>query len=144
MPNPYPNATYPVAYTEADMLKSGAAPVNDVVSEVVSIATDGTGGTFTLTFMAVASGALAFDISAANLKTALELNANITTVEVTGTGGASTPWLITFVDPAGNVGAITADDTNLTGETLGTVVTVVTIGDGSLTVEDVAAGSGPL
>lgn len=144
MPNPYPNATYPVAYTEADMLKSGAAPVNAVVSEVVSIWNDGTGGTFNLTFMEVASAEIAHHANAAAMKSALELNANITTVEVTGAGTEGDPWLITFVDPAGDVGAITGDDTSLTGQTGGTIIAVVTTGDGSLTVEDVAAGSGPL
>ncbi len=29
MPNPYPNASYPKAYDEADFIKSGDAPVND-------------------------------------------------------------------------------------------------------------------
>ena len=144
MPNPYPNATYPVAYDEATMLKSGAAPVNEETNEVVSVYTDATGGTFTMTFMAVESGNLDFDFTAAEIKTALELNANITTVEVTGAGTAGDPWIITFVDPEGNVGAFTSDDANLTGQTLGSVITVLTHGSDSLVVSDVGVGEGPL
>ena len=144
MPDPYPNTSYPTAWDEANMPKSGAAPVNDARTEVVSIQNDASGGTFTLTFMAVESAAIAYNANAAAIKAALELNANITTIEVVGTGVLATPWVITFVDPAGDVGAFTADDASLTGDTLGTVITVMTTGDASVTVEDVAAGSGPL
>ena len=34
MPNPYPNSSYPTAYSEADYVVSGDAPVNDAGVEI--------------------------------------------------------------------------------------------------------------
>lgn len=144
-PQPYPDASYPTAWDEANMEKAPDVPVNDALNEVQSVWNDATGDTFTLTLVAEETADIAFDAAAAQIKIDLELLANVTTVEVTGTGdSAGDPWLITFVAPAGDVALLVADDTLLTGETIGTTIAVVTEGDGALTVSDVSAGQGPL
>ncbi len=79
-----------------------------------------------------------------SVESALEALSNVVDVAVTGLGTAGSPWLITFVDPEGDVAQLVADDTGLTGQTLGTVIANVTSGSDPLTVSDVAAGQGPL
>ncbi len=80
-----------------------------------------------------------------SLLTALELLSTIVDVTVTGLGTSASPWLITFVDPGDeDVAALVADDTSLTGQTLGTVIANVTAGREPVTISDVAAGQGPL
>lgn len=90
-------------------------------SEVRSLTVDATGGTFNL-----ASGDenqdLAFNISAANLKTAIVALLDATAADVTVTGGpgdsgGTTPYVITFGGALANqaVPALTTDATSLTG-----------------------------
>jgi hypothetical protein len=74
---------------------------------------DAAGGDYTLTHSGNTTAALDFDATAADVETALEDTADLTDVEVSGTGDADDPFVITIVD--GEVSAITADDTNLTG-----------------------------
>jgi hypothetical protein len=83
----------------------------------VSIYNGATSGTFTLTFDSVESDPLAYDSAASIVKQELEALAGITDVAVSGVGTVGDPWIVTFADPAGNVGAITADDSNLNGGT---------------------------
>lgn len=92
-----------------------------VADEVQTVDTDGTGGTFTLTYAGQESGNLAFDITKAAMNTALELLSTVTAVTVTGSDGG--PWIIEFTNPGGaDIALMTADDTLLTGETVGTTV----------------------
>lgn len=79
-----------------------------------------------------------------SIESALEALSNVVDVAQSGLGTAGSPWLITFVDPEGDVAQLVADDTGLTGETLGTVIANVTSGSDPLTVSDVATGQGPL
>ncbi len=79
-----------------------------------------------------------------SIESALEALSTATVVTFTGLGTSASPWLITFVDPEGDVALLIADDSGLTGETLGTVIANVTAGSDPLTVSDVAAGQGPL
>lgn len=80
-----------------------------------------------------------------SIESALQALSNITDVTVTGLGTAASPWLITFVDPGDeDVVLLVADDTGLTGQTLGTVITNVVAGSEPLIVSDVASGQGPL
>ncbi|MDX2466274.1 MAG: hypothetical protein QNL12_03090 [Acidimicrobiia bacterium] len=102
-----------------------SGPVDTPLGEVVSIYNDATGGTFTLTFGAQTTAAIDFDATAAEVKAALELLSTITEVTVTGTGVEATPWAVVFVEPFGDVGAVTATDTSLTGETDGTTIAAV-------------------
>lgn len=107
-------------------------------NEVQSVAVDAIGGTFKLTFSAQQTAALAFNITAANLKTALEGLSTIGAGNVAVTGGpgdsgATTPYVVTFQGAlAGtNVAAMTADSTSLTGG--GHTATVSTTTQGGTT-----------
>lgn len=85
------------------------------VNEVQSVAIIGaTGGTFTLTYDGQTTSALAYDISAGSLETALEALSNITAVSVSGSGTFASPFLVTFQDSTSNVPLMTASYTNLT------------------------------
>lgn len=101
-------------------------------NERVQIAVSATGGTFTVTFGAQTTGALAYNISANNFEAALEDLSSIPegAVEVTGgpgNAGATTPYVIEFVDELGeqDVGAVTTDAASLTGGSSTAVVTVL-------------------
>ena len=87
--------------------------------QIVTILGGPTGGTFTLTFQGQTTSGIAYNASAATVATALEALSNITDVEVTKSGSSYT---VTFVDPAGDVGQMTASASSLTGATP-TVVT---------------------
>ena len=82
-------------------------------NEVQSVTIDATGGTFTLTYKTQETGNLAYNISLADLKTALQGLSTITTVNVYGTPG--TLYLIEFVTPEGDGTLLVADDALLTG-----------------------------
>ncbi len=141
-PQRYPNANYPLAYDEANMGKADAVAINEQQLEQQSVASDGTGGTFTLTFEGQETGTIAFDAAASDIKTALELLSTITLVNVTG-GDLPTDVLVEFVTPGpSNVPLMVADDTLLTGETLGTVI--VQVQPGSVAVTDAVGAQVPL
>jgi hypothetical protein len=53
------------------------------------------GGTFTLTVDSITTAPLAWNVTAANLRTALTA-AGIATTTVTGSGTLAAPWVITF------------------------------------------------
>lgn len=103
-------------------------------NEVQNVETDGTGGTFTLTFDGQETGDIAFDADAATLEAALEALSNIGSdnVQVTGTAvnDAGNGLDVEFIGTLRNtdVAEMTADDTNLTGQTTGTVVTTTSAG----------------
>lgn len=85
-------------------------------NEVQFLVSNATGGTFTLTYSAQTTAALAYNISAAGLELALEALSNIAVgdVEVTGGPGA---WYIEFQGAlaATNVGQLVVDGALLTG-----------------------------
>jgi hypothetical protein len=91
-------------------------------NEVRTLTVDATGGTFNLA-SGDESADLAFNISAANLKTAIVAALDVTSSDVTVTGGpgdsgGTTPYVITFVGALGkspSVPALTVDGTLLTG-----------------------------
>lgn len=85
---------------------------------VQRVSHDGTGGGFTLVHSGNTTASIPWNASAADVKEALEDTADLVTVEVTGTGDADDPYIITIVD--GEVSAITAGADTLTGGT-GTV-----------------------
>ena len=94
-----------------DALDATAATSN----EVQSITIDATGGTFTVTFSASTTAALAFNVSAGALQTALQGLASIgaDNVIVSGSG----PYYVQFVGDlaATNVAAMTTGAGSLTG-----------------------------
>jgi hypothetical protein len=88
---------------------SSTAPNN-----VQTLAIDAAGGTYTLTHSGQTTAAIDWDATAAEVGAALELLSTITDVEVTGTGDADDPYIITFQNPS-EAAAITSTATNLTG-----------------------------
>lgn len=96
-------------------------------NEVQNLTNDGTGGTFNLTFESVATAEIPYNATAAQLELALEDISTIGDVAVTLNGAQD--WDIEFLNPgAADVGALVADDTNMTGELTGSVVTEATKG----------------
>lgn len=94
-------------------IANGAANT-DEIQEITIFAT---GGTFTLSDGTDTTGNIAFDASAATVKTRLEADiAAITTVGVTGTGAIGDPFIVTYTNPGGtNVPELTGDGSLLTG-----------------------------
>ncbi len=138
----FPNANYPLAYDEANMGKADAVAVNEQQLEQQSITNDGTGGTFALSFEGQVTGVIAWNAAASVIKTALELLSTITSVTVTG---GILPALVTveFNDPGpSNVPLMVADDTLLTGETIGS--TILQVQPGSVAVADATGAQVPL
>ncbi len=124
-----------VTVTDVDAVLDGSGtviattvPGVDNVFEVVSIYNDSTSGTFTLTYNSVESDPLSWNSAFAILETEIEAISGITAVGVTGLGTSGSPWIVTFSDPAGDVLAFTADDTNLNGGAQTTVIAVDTPG----------------
>ncbi len=81
--------------------------------EIQSVYNNADSGTFTLTYSGQTTAAIAFDVSASGLDTALELLSNVSDVAVTGAGTSGSPWLVTFSNPAGAIDEMTATDTGL-------------------------------
>lgn len=104
------------------------------VNEVVTLTGTGTisGGTYTITFGAQTTSALAFSANAAAIQAALVALSSIGAGGVTVTGGpiSTTPVVITFAGTLANtnVGAVTVNAGSLTGTTPGVTVTVTTQG----------------
>jgi hypothetical protein len=79
---------------------------------VQKVVISGTGGQYVLVHSGNNSAALDFDATSDDVKEALEATADLTTVEVTGSGTVGDPFVVTIID--GEVSAITSTDT-LTG-----------------------------
>jgi len=71
-----------------------------------------TGGTFTLTYGGKTTAALAYNATATQIRSALEMLSSVGTGKVTVSG--SNPWTVTFV--AGMIGALSGDGSNLEGD----------------------------
>lgn len=86
---------------------------NNEIQVITLSGTTATGGTFTLTFDEETTGTIAYNASAATIKSALELLPTVNTVTVTGSG----PWSVEFTGThAGtNVSLMTIDTSGLTG-----------------------------
>lgn len=87
------------------------------VNEVQEVYVTANSGTFTLSDGTDTTSAIAYNASAATIKTRLETDiASITTVTVTGTGTQADPWVITYTNPGNeNVPELTADGASLGG-----------------------------
>jgi len=87
----------------------------NTTSTTVILTIDATGGTFTMTITGtgtVTTSALAFDIAAAAMETALELLTSVTAATVTGSAGG--PFTITL-DSSQTAAGMTASAVSLTG-----------------------------
>jgi len=105
-----------------------------------------TGGTFTLTFGANTTSALAYNISTAALQTALEGLASIGSGNVTVTGSAGAYYIITFVGSLAdtNVAEITPDATLLSPTSNIDVSTLTAGGGGANEVQLITLELNPL
>jgi hypothetical protein len=102
---------------------------NDEV-QTVTLGAGNTGGTFTITFGAQTTSALAFNATAAQVQTALEALSSIGVNNVLVTGSAGGPYTLTFRNALGrtNVAQVTATP-SLTGGT--NTATPATVTQGS-------------
>jgi hypothetical protein len=121
-------------------LTAGVAGTN----EVQTITITATGGTFTLSFLGVATGAIAFDATGATIQTALRAISSINGAHVTVAGAAGGPHMITFIgnfaasdQPLIVVGAgsLTGGTATLVETTKGVVPTAVAGRTGRETVQ---------
>lgn len=110
---------------EADLVATAyAVPARN---EVQNVTNDGTGGTFNLSFGGSQSAEIGYDATAAQVELALEDMASIVDVAVTKNGASD--WDIEFLNPGvADLALMTKDDTNMTGQITGTVVSEVTKG----------------
>ena len=118
-------ATLMTAHTTVDV----AAFATDIA--VITAQTVGKAGNSIATTETFAAGTNIFDAGTLGtttlgnngVETELELFSNITDVSITGAGTSGDPWLLTFLNPAQtDVAMMTANDTNLTGHTVGTTI----------------------
>ncbi|MFD7980192.1 hypothetical protein [Streptomyces sp. NPDC059071] len=121
--------------TTTGLYEPYAAVTNEV--QTVTITGAPTGGTFTLTFNGQTTAAIAFNASAAAVKTALEALTNINPGDVTVTGNAGSPCTVTFGGQylGDNVAQMTAT-ASLTGGTTPGVTVATTTAGGTATASD--------
>ncbi len=80
-----------------------------------------TAGTYTLTYSGNTTGAIQYNAVAGDVETALEAISNIESVTVTGgplSAGTPVNFVVTFVDPSGNLPLMTVTPTDVTGGTI--------------------------
>ncbi len=94
-------------------IQTSMPPINEV--QTVSLFGSPRGGTFTLTYDGVATGALTYDESAADVETALDGLAGINDCSVAGADGG--PWTVTYqgTQIGVDVQALTGDGSLLSG-----------------------------
>jgi hypothetical protein len=110
-----------------NVTQAGVAGSNE--KQTITISTS-TGGTFTLTYDGQTTSALAYNVSAADMATALKALSNIGDSDVAVTGNAGGPWTVEFQGTLAstNVALITGDGASLTGS-------------GTVTITEETAGS---
>jgi hypothetical protein len=98
--------------------------------QTVTITGTPTGGTFTLTYAAQTTSGIAYNATAATVKTALEALSNIAVgdiTSVTGGPGPATPYVVTFGGVlSGDIAQMTASAASLTGGTTPAVTVTTT------------------
>lgn len=117
-----------------------------VTNEFQQIINNSTAGTYTLTFSAQTTSSLNWNATATEIATALEALSNINDVFVYGTGTATDPFVIEFIDPGlQNVAQLTYSGGSLTGTLSISTVTegsnggTFTLTDGVSTTSAIAA-----
>ncbi|MFD7922536.1 hypothetical protein ACFV3R_25330 [Streptomyces sp. NPDC059740] len=109
-----------------------AGPTSEV--QTVTVTGTPTGGTYTLTFSGQTTAGIAYNATAAQVKTALEALSNINPGDVVVSGGPhpGTPVVIAFAGQylGEDVGQMTASATNLTGGTTPAVTVATTTAGG--------------
>lgn len=110
----------------ADAGYSGRGPDVPGTSEVQTVTITGgpTGGTFTLTYSAQTTGAIAYNAAASAVETALNALSNLDGVTVSGANGG--PYTVTFPVDMGNTAQMTGNGAGLTGGAAPAVVVATT------------------
>lgn len=110
----------------ADAGYSGRGPDVPGTSEIQTVTITGapTGGTFTLTYSAQVTGAIAFNAAASAVQTALNALSNLDGVTVSGANGG--PYTVTFPVDMGNTAQMTGNGAGLTGGAAPAVVVATT------------------
>lgn len=120
------------AYGAQDSITCNA-PANEVQAVAIT-GTAPTGGTFTLTFQGQTTGPIAYNATAAAVKTALDALSNLETTDTTTAGGALPGVAVTVTFQGryagANVTQMTADGALLTGGDATTLASVVTTTQG--------------
>jgi len=98
------------------------AGVTGITAEVQTITIDATAGTFTVTYDGQTTSALAFNVSAAAMKSALEALSNLVPGNVTVTL-ASAVYTLTFANSLGDVAEVTVDATLLINQIVDIAIT---------------------
>lgn len=115
----YPNGYVPSGTILVPLGNNMYGPYGGNASEVQTATVTGspTGGTFTLTLAGQTTGNIAYNATAATVRTALEALSNVNAGDVTVTGSAGGPYTITFAGQyAGeDMPALTASGAGLTG-----------------------------
>ena len=113
------------------------------INEVQQINVDATGGTFTVSFGGQTTAALAYNITAAALQTALAGLSSIGSGNISVTGGVGgagglAPYVVTFLGTLGgtNQAAMTTNSTSLTGSAHTATVTTITNGAAAQTNQE--------
>lgn len=113
----YANLTGGDVVVTVSTLQQGVLPVDEV--QTLSLPTNPTGGTFTLTYAGQTTGNIAYNASAATVQAALEALSNIAVGDVVCTGGLlpATPVVLTFGTALGDqdVALLIGDGALLTG-----------------------------
>ncbi|MFG2532714.1 hypothetical protein ACGFR7_32810, partial [Streptomyces sp. NPDC048516] len=139
------------AYQPMRRLKSGLplgkvtssglyAPYAGATNEVQTVTITGspTGGTFTLTWNSQTTAAIAYNATAATVRTALEALSNIAPGDVTVTGSAGGPYTVTFggANLGDDVAQMTASGASLTGGSSPAVSVATTTAGGAAGASD--------
>lgn len=111
-------------------------------TEVQTLTSTATGGTFTVTVpsLGVATSAIAYNATGATIQGVLRTATGNSSLTVTGS--ASGPWVVTFPAALGNVGTITIDNTSATGGTVTVATTYAGESYGKFGPYDPAATDG--
>lgn len=139
------------AYQPMRRLKSGLplgmvtasglyAPYAGATNEVQTVTITGspTGGTFTLTWNSQTTAGIAYNATAATVRTALEALSNIAPGDVTVTGSAGGPYTVTFGGAylGDDVAQMTASGASLTGGSSPAVSVATTTAGGAAGASD--------
>jgi hypothetical protein len=147
----FPNGFIPSGVALAEVAATGLyIPYVNQTNPSYSVTVDATSGTWTITVEGDTSAAVAFNVSAANLRTAIENLPGVNAGDVTVTGGpgasgGGTPYVVTFVagQYAGTAGpVVSVADVDLAGG--GDAVAVVATAGGVTTPAGEAIGRGLL
>ncbi|MCA1220261.1 hypothetical protein [Streptomyces sp. 8L] len=124
--------------TESGLYGPWSGPTSEV--QTVTVTGSPTGGTYTLTFSGQTTAGIAYNATAAQVKTALEALSNVNSGDVNVTGGPhpGTPVVVTFAGQfAGDdVAQMTASGTNLTGGSTPAVTVATTSAGGAAGASD--------